>query len=138
MNQKLIERNNLEHVWNREIGEGEAGGTITPVEVDGVPGFYLSLSYEAEVKIQDAELCAQQFERLAAEIRSQADGSPVGSSLKLLRTLNAVTVDALAEVTGMHSKVIEAIENGAIVPERVQVQKLSEGMTRIINGAIFD
>lgn len=133
MNQKLIERNNLEHVWNREIGEGEAGGTITPVEVDGVPGFYLSLSYEAEVKIQDAELCAQQFERLAAEIRSQADGFPAGSSLKLLRTLNAVTVDALAEVTGMHAKVIEAIESGAMVPEPMQAQKLAEGIAELIS-----
>ena len=73
MNQKIIERNDIEHVWNREIGEGEAGGTITLVEVDGVPGFYLSVSYEAEVKNQEAELCAQQFERLAAEIRSLAN-----------------------------------------------------------------
>lgn len=73
MNQKIIERNNLEHVWNRGIGEGESGGTITPVEVDSVPGFYLSVTYEAEMKIQEAELCAQQFERLAAEIRSLAN-----------------------------------------------------------------
>lgn len=72
MNQKIIERNNLEHVWNRGIGEGESGGSITPVEIGGVPGFYLSVSYEAEMKIQDAELCAQEFERLASEIRNQA------------------------------------------------------------------
>lgn len=72
MNQKLIEQKDLEHVWNRNIGEGESGGTITPTIVDGAPGFYLSVSYEAEVKLEDAELCAQEFERLASEIRNYA------------------------------------------------------------------
>ena len=142
MNQKLIEQKDLEHVWNREIGEGESGGTITSTIVDGAPGFYLSVSYEAEVKLEDAELCAQEFERLAAEIRNQSletfEGTETANSLKQLRTLNGVTVDALAEVTGMHSKVIEALESGAIVPERVQVQRLSEGVTRLIKGANFD
>ncbi len=57
----------------------------------------------------------------------------ISNTLKDLRTSNNVTADALAEVTGMHSKVIEAIESGAIVPERVQVQKLAEGIAELIS-----
>ena len=57
----------------------------------------------------------------------------ISNTLKELRTSNNVTADALAEVTGMHSKVIEAIESGAIVPERVQVQKLTEGIAELIS-----
>ena len=57
----------------------------------------------------------------------------ISNTLKELRTANNVTAEALAEVTGMHSKVIEAIESGAIVPERVQVQKLTEGIAELIS-----
>ena len=57
----------------------------------------------------------------------------ISNTLKELRTSNNVTADALAEVTGMHSKVIEAIESGAIVPERVQVQKITDGIAKLIS-----
>lgn len=56
----------------------------------------------------------------------------VSNSIKTLREDNNVTIEALAEVTGMHSMVIEAIENGSITPERVQVQKLTNGIVELI------
>lgn len=125
--------NKLEHIWNREIGEGESGGALMPITNEGVPGFYLSVSYESELKIEEAEQCAQEFERLAAEIRNHAKiNTHQEGILKELRTSNGISLEALAEVTGMHSKVIEAVESGAIVPERVQVQKLAEGIAELI------
>lgn len=57
----------------------------------------------------------------------------ISNTLKELRTSNNLTTEALAEVSGIHSKVIEAIESGAIVPERVQVQKLSEGVAQLLS-----
>lgn len=60
---------NLDHVWNFDIGDGQSGADITPVEVEGEPGFYISVMYEGELKLSDAELCAQEFERLANAIR---------------------------------------------------------------------
>lgn len=64
------EKINLDHVWNFEIGDGQSGADITPVEVEGEPGFYISVMYEGELKLSDSELCAQEFERLATEIRT--------------------------------------------------------------------
>lgn len=69
------ERIKLDHVWNLEIGDGQSGADIKRETVEGEPGFYLSVSYEAELKISDAELCAQEFERLANEIRAFAKSS---------------------------------------------------------------
>lgn len=59
----------LEEVWNRSIGNGEADGSITRSLEKGVERYYLDIQVVDGLLPSELESAAQQFEQLASIIR---------------------------------------------------------------------
>jgi len=66
------EAHDLSHLFIPGVGEGTASASFSPIQMDSGAIVHLEVSVETELRLDELEACAAEFDRLASEIRSFA------------------------------------------------------------------
>jgi len=67
------EAHDLSHLFITGVGEGTASASVRPIQMDSGAIVHLDVSVETELRLDELEACAAEFERLAASIRNAAE-----------------------------------------------------------------